>query len=300
VINNTSNIAQGNGFTGFSVAGKRQETNRFMINGIDWVGGNSTGQFITPTGASGQLLGVDAVREYNLIEHTYGAEYGKRAGGQVTVVTTSGTNQLHGSMFEFLRNSALDTRGTFEPTIGPFKRNQFGGALGGPSRKTNCSCSATMKGSGSGWPPAAAPSCRIAMPGWAVCRTAVRFRRSSGAFCRISTRFGRPPTASSSAAAGQPGTAYNYSSAVQSNDENFGLTRFDYIISNKDTLASNYTYDGGNRSVPRQNPYWVNVEDLRTQTFGTQEDARVFADRRQCSRPWALPDVFDADPESGQ
>jgi len=89
------------------------------------------------------------------------------------------------------------------------------------------------------------------------------------------------------AAAGQPGTAYNYSSAVQSNDENFGLTRFDYIISNKDTLASNYTYDGGNRSVPRQNPYWVNVEDLRTQTFGTQE-TRVFSPTVVNSRPWAL------------
>src|SRR5882724_11027270 len=80
VANNTSNIGQGNGWTGFSVAGKRQETNRFLINGVDWVGGNSTGQFITPSGASGQLLGVEAVREYNVLEHTYGAEYGKRAG----------------------------------------------------------------------------------------------------------------------------------------------------------------------------------------------------------------------------
>src|SRR5437879_8896222 len=89
VVNNTSNIGQGGGFTGFSVAGKRQETNRFMINGVDWIGGNSTGQYISPTGASGQLLGVEAVRQYNLIEHTYGAEYGKRAGGQVSIWTSS-------------------------------------------------------------------------------------------------------------------------------------------------------------------------------------------------------------------
>src|SRR5215471_13229114 len=135
IANNSSNIGQGNGWTGFSVAGKRQETNRFMINGVDWVGGNSTGQYITPTGASGQLLGVEAVREYNVIEHSYGAEYGKRAGGQIGIVTSSGTNQLHGVLFEYLRNSALDARGFFEPTIGPFKRNQFGGALGGPLKK---------------------------------------------------------------------------------------------------------------------------------------------------------------------
>src|SRR6202022_914572 len=71
----------------------------------------------------------------NVLEHTYGAEYGKRAGGQVSIVTSSGTNQLHGSLFEFLRNSALDTRGALEAAKGPFKRNQFGGALGGPLKK---------------------------------------------------------------------------------------------------------------------------------------------------------------------
>jgi hypothetical protein len=67
VINNSSNMGQGNGFTNFSVAGKRQETNRFLINGVDWVGGNSAGQYITPSGASGLLLGVDAVREFNAV-----------------------------------------------------------------------------------------------------------------------------------------------------------------------------------------------------------------------------------------
>src|SRR5438105_13429988 len=81
------------------------------------------------------LLGVEAVREYNVLEHTYGAEYGKRAGGQVSIVTSSGTNQWHGDVFEYLRNSALDARNFFEIQKGPFKRNQFGGALGGPLKK---------------------------------------------------------------------------------------------------------------------------------------------------------------------
>src|SRR5881397_2744338 len=93
VVNNTSNMAGGGGFPAFSVAGHRQETNRFLINGVDWIGGNATHQFITPSGASSQLLSVEAVREYNILEHTYGAEYGKRAGGQVSIVTSSGTNQ---------------------------------------------------------------------------------------------------------------------------------------------------------------------------------------------------------------
>src|SRR6185503_5234965 len=117
---------------GFSVAGKRQETNRFMINGVDWLGGNSTGQYITPSGASGQLLGVEAVREYNVLEHTYGAEYGKRAGGQITVVTSSVTRQRHRDVFQYLRNSGLDARNLSDQTIGapPFKRKQFRRAQG--------------------------------------------------------------------------------------------------------------------------------------------------------------------------
>src|SRR6058998_1298203 len=136
-VSNSSTNTLNNGWTAFSVAGKRPETNRFVINGIDYIGGNAPGLFITPSGAGGQLLGVDAVREYNVIQHTYGAEYGKRAGDQIAVVTSSGTNTWHGSGFEYLRNSALDARNFFDQTIStpPFKRNQFGGTLGGPIKK---------------------------------------------------------------------------------------------------------------------------------------------------------------------
>src|SRR5213596_3100667 len=105
VSNATSNTLDSGAWNMFSVAGKRPETNRFIINGIDWIGANATGQFITPEGASRQLLGVEAVREFNVLTDTYSAEYGKRAGGQINVVTTSGTNQLHGTAFEYLRNS---------------------------------------------------------------------------------------------------------------------------------------------------------------------------------------------------
>src|SRR5206468_10451333 len=99
--------------------------------------GNANGQYITPEGASRQMLGVEAVREFNVLTDTYSAEYGKRAGGQISIVTTSGTNRLHGSAFEYLRNNVFDARNFFDQTIGapPFRRNQFGGALGGPLKK---------------------------------------------------------------------------------------------------------------------------------------------------------------------
>src|SRR2546427_1629594 len=132
VNDNRSNTAAGG--PAFSISGKRQETNRWTINGMDYVGTNSQGTANAPNGMSDQLLGVEAVREYNVLGHSYGAEYGKRSGGQVTVVTTSGTNQWHGAVFEYLRNNHLDARNFFNNTEGapPFKRNQFGGSLGGP------------------------------------------------------------------------------------------------------------------------------------------------------------------------
>src|SRR5215468_375373 len=148
VSNATSNTLDSGAWNMFSVAGKRPETNRFIINGIDWIGANATGQFITPEGASRQLLGVEAVREFNVLTDTYGAEYGKKAGGQINIVTTSGTNQLHGSAFEYLRNNVLDARNFFDQTIGtpPFKRNQFGGSLGGPLKKDKMFAFGTYEG----------------------------------------------------------------------------------------------------------------------------------------------------------
>jgi len=98
VIGNRSNTANGDQ-PSFSIAGKRPDQNRFTINGMDYVGNNAAGVYTSPQGISGYLLGVDAVREFNVLGHTYGAEYGKRAGAQVTIVTTSGTNQWRGSVF---------------------------------------------------------------------------------------------------------------------------------------------------------------------------------------------------------
>src|SRR5260370_791287 len=92
----------------FSVAGRRTGENLFLMNGIEYTGSSQLA--ITPGGVSGQLLGIDAIREFNALTDTYGAEYGKRAGAQVSIVTQSGSNTLHGSLFEFLRNNALDAR----------------------------------------------------------------------------------------------------------------------------------------------------------------------------------------------
>ena len=77
----------------FSVAGRRPLENIFLLNGIEYTGSSQLS--ITPGGVSGNLLGIDAVREFNVLMGTYSAEYGKRAGAQVIVITQSGTNQFH-------------------------------------------------------------------------------------------------------------------------------------------------------------------------------------------------------------
>ena len=75
----------------FAVSGHRPQDNLFLLNGIEYTGASEIN--VTPGGTSGQLFGVDAVREFNVVSDTYGAEYGKRAGAQVSIITASGTNQ---------------------------------------------------------------------------------------------------------------------------------------------------------------------------------------------------------------
>ena len=90
----------------------------------------------SPAAPARNLIGVEAVQEFNVLRDNYGAEYGKHPGAQVNIVTQSGTNLWHGSLYEFLRNNALDARNYFDlGSAPPFQRNQFGGALGGPIQK---------------------------------------------------------------------------------------------------------------------------------------------------------------------
>src|SRR5437899_3644050 len=245
VSNATSNTLDSGNWNMFSVAGKRPETNRFIINGIDWVGGNANGQYITPEGASRQLLGVEAVREFNVLTATYSAEYGKRAGGQINIVTTSGTNQWHGSAFEYLRNSAFDARNFFDQTIGapPLKRNQFGGALGGPLKKDKMFLFGTYEGfqqrlavSSTSVVPGAFARKGLMPDGSPVPGLKPEILKYANAFWAAPSTPDRPD-----------GSAIAYANPKNTVGEPFGLARFDHIISGKDSFSANLTVDEGMR-----------------------------------------------------
>jgi len=287
-IDNRSNI-NNNAWTSFSVAGKRPETKRFLMNGVDYIGSNSTGQFITPSGSSGQLLGVEAVREYNVLQHTYGAEYGKRAGAQVTVVSSSGTNQVHGDLFEYLRNSALDARNFFDDTIGapPFKRNQFGGALGGPLKKDKM----FLFGNYEGFRERLAVSSVAIVPnaqarqGFMPCyivNTAANACPNRGAYVPVtnlktgmlpySNYFWPAANGPELLTDGLPtGTAKAISNPKRKVREDFGLLRFDNTISTKDSFFVNFNADDGSRSAPPADPVFVTLTTQRSYLFGLQE-----------------------------
>ncbi len=115
-----------------SISGGRPQQNNYRLDGIslnDYANGG-------PGSVLGGNLGVDAIQEFSVLTSNYSAEYGKTSGGVVNAISRTGTNQFHGSAYEFLRNSAMDARNFFDgPTIPPFKRNQFGASAGGPIQK---------------------------------------------------------------------------------------------------------------------------------------------------------------------
>jgi carboxypeptidase family protein/TonB-dependent receptor-like protein len=114
------------------VSGGRPTSNVFFIDGVAI---ESFGQK-TPTGSSGIMLGAEGVREFRVETNAYSAEFGRGTGGIFNVASKSGTNSLHGSLFEYVRNSAMDATLWEDNKAGkekpPFQRNQFGGSLGGP------------------------------------------------------------------------------------------------------------------------------------------------------------------------
>src|SRR6267154_1569180 len=246
IVNFTSQKTGGNGISNsttannFSVSGNRPQQNLFLLNGVEYTGAAENN--MTPGGTSGMLLGVDAVREFNVQRDSYGAEFGKKPGGQVIIVTQSGTNQLHGALFEFLRNNALDAPNFFDRgDAPPFQRNQFGASLGGPLRKDKTFAFGNYEGfrqhlhqTSAAFVPdltdraAAVPSVQPLLNLWPT-PTATDLDFPGGC---------TPPTTLPSDACG---IAEVFSSPLQTIREDFGTARVDHIFSQKDTLGTIYT-----------------------------------------------------------
>jgi hypothetical protein len=270
----SANTSTSNGNT-FSVAGRRPMDNLVLLNGIEYTGSSQLA--ITPGGVSGYLLGIDAVREFNVQTDTYGAEYGKRAGAQVGVVTQSGTNTLHGTLYEFLRNSAVDSRSVFAQTSfdPPFRQNQFGGALGGPLKKNRL----FVFGNYEGFRQAETQSSVSVVPDAKVAQGS--FPNSSGTYVPVANlnpamlpyfSFWPQPNGPELLVNGLPsGTAFSYTTPKQTIREDFGTMRLDYTIRDRDLLSASYTIDDGNSLIPLADPLFGSYTTLRMQVASLQE-----------------------------
>jgi len=258
----------------FSVAGRRTAENLFVLNGIEYTGSSQLA--ITPGGVSGDLLGIDAVREFNVLTDAYPAEYGKRAGAQVSAVTQSGTNALHGSVYEFLRNSALDAKNVLaQGSNPPFKQNQFGGAAGGPLRKDRL----FLFGNYEGFRQSSALSSESVVPDQEARQGFLP--NASGVETKVPhlnasmlpyTSFWPQPNGPELLANGLPsGTALAFNSPRQSIREDFGTLRTDYNLRDRDSLSAAYTVDDGNSLVPLADPLFASTTTLRMQVASFEE-----------------------------
>ena len=121
--NSFGSAQQGN----VSINGQRESANGFQINGSNVDNALNNGTTVVPN--------LDSIAEFRVLTGNFDAEYGNYSGGMVSVITKSGTNKLHGSAFDFLRNTVLDARNFYDIDRGVFRQNQFGGTLGGPIRR---------------------------------------------------------------------------------------------------------------------------------------------------------------------
>src|SRR5579872_3265154 len=274
IVNYTSEKTGGVGVSNsavanmFAVSGRRPQENLFLLDGIEYTGAAEIN--LQPGGTSGQLLGVDAIREFNVLTDTYGAEYGKRPGAQVILVTQSGTNSFHGAAYEFLRNDVLDARNFFDQgPIPPFERNQFGAALGGPLQRNKT----FLFGNYEGFRQRLGLSDVTLVPD-NLARQGL-LPGPSGTLENIGIAPGVEPLLSLWPMQNGPelggGIAEAFSHPVQHIREDFGTTRLDRTFSQRDSIAGVYLVDDSADVTPTPDPISVDLESLREQVVSLAE-----------------------------
>ncbi len=260
----TGGIGVSNSTTGnmFSVAGNRPQQNMFLLNGVEFTGAAENN--MQPGGASQQLIGVEAVREFNLQRDDYGAEYGKHPGGQVTIVTQSGTNQWHGSIYEYLRNNAFDAPNYFDlGSAPPFQRNQFGVAMGGPIQKDKTFVFANYEGYRQNLHETSAELVPDA-------------QSRTDAAASVQSLLNLWPVAPAGApdfkVSGMDGVAEVFLAPLQTIREDFGTARMDHVFSNSDSLMGAYTNDdSASVTATVADAYSTDLINLREQVFSLEE-----------------------------
>ncbi len=243
----------------FSVNGSHPNQNNYIMDGLTI----NDSRVQTPSSSAGVLLGTDTIREFRLLTSNYSAEFGQVSGGVMTAVTKSGTNTLHGSAFEYLRNSALDARNFFDRGgVPPFKRNQFGVTVGGPVKKDRT----FFFGSYEGLRQRLANTVISRVPTLAA-RRGILPSGPCASGCTVGPTAQKVlnlfplPTANDHG----DGTADNINAVSNPTSENYFTIRLDHTFSDKRFLFGRYTFDQGHTEDVQPEVLFSAVKNNRTQ-----------------------------------
>jgi hypothetical protein len=277
-----------------SVIGDRPMNNRFLQEGMDT---NAVYRSAT-TGLSGVLLGVEAVKEFKVIATNATAEYGELSGGTINTIFKSGTNQLHGSAYEYFRDNVFDARNFFDQgQAPPFQRNQFGASLGGPIRHDKTFFFANYEGfrqnqgqsylttvpdnkargtgNGFGSVPcsgtAATTSGGCGSGGSAVPSGTLVQVPVSAAIYNIFFAGSNPLMPSCNGANLGGGVCQFFSSPAKNTQEDYGLVKVDHSFGAKNTLSSSYNNDYSTLFAPTLFPNVAEDQLIHRQTFTLQD-----------------------------
>ena len=276
------------------IAGSRPQQNRYLQEGIDTTWTSKT----APVSAAGVVLGVEAVKEFQVLESNYTAEYGERPGGTLNAIFKSGTNSLHASAYEYLRNSSFDATSVFDQRVGltappHFIRHQFGSAAGGPIKKDKHFFFVNYEGyrhtlgqsqtdfvpdanARNGMLPcsqltsAPIPAACVGAPGTTLA-TVPGFVPNG--FIQGALNLMEPPCTGPSKV---DGSCESLNVTSQKVGENFFVTKLDFTLSSKDNLATSYKYDASLSNSPQTNPYFNLLQKVRAQIF-TARETHIFS-----------------------
>ena len=266
----------------FSVAGGRPQGELFLVDGTDTAGvwGNGTGANLV-----GTTLGVDGIAEFEVLTDTYTAQYGGN-GAVVNAAIRSGTNKVHGSVYEYARNSAMDARNFFDPLSGtlPFSRNQFGGTFGGPLKKNKT----FIFGNYEGLRQSLTVPVTTTVPdqnfrnGYLPCAQTLGLTCDStsgladvGINPGIASYLSTFPVPNGGETPGNVGSAYNVSDLSQPLAENYGVVRVDHNLSSSDSLFGSYEIDNASLTA-LPNPVTTDDDTQRNQ-YLTFEERKVIS-----------------------
>jgi hypothetical protein len=312
IIGNPAGQSAGNSFYGnqdnYSVSGSRPVGQAFLLDNTDitnfWTHG-------TGSGVGGTSLGIEAIAEFQVLTNTYGAQFGG-TGAVINAVSKSGTNEFHGSAYEFFRNSALDSRNYFDgPSVPEFQRNQFGGSLGGPIKKDKLFFFVNYEGLRSSlgqtedaFVPDAQVDSITGAPGSYMGLLPCGALNSPPSGCSASTPY--IPTPVSNSIAPILATIYSHflpagpdlpialpgsttlvpsgigeyrSVASLITNENYVLARMDYTLSSQDSLYGRYVSDRTQVLNPFAGsaiPLWPDAEHTANQ-YVTTEEKHIFS-----------------------